>query len=75
MGKFSQFPAVSIDISKTVADRAKVPINHKQEVAYELLVLPTYYEATRSQGSRQVDCKCNEIACELSIDTKIDDLG
>jgi len=24
-------------------------------------VLLTYYEATRSQGSRQVDCKCNEI--------------
>jgi len=75
VGKFSQFPALSIDVSKTVADRAKVTINHKQEVAYEPLVLPTYYEATRSQGSRQVDCKCNEIACELSIDTKIDDLG
>ena len=25
------------------------------------LVLPTYYEATHSRGSRQVDCKCNEI--------------
>ena len=25
------------------------------------LVLPTYYEATRLRGSRQVDCKCNEI--------------
>jgi len=24
-------------------------------------VLPTYYEATHSGGSRQVDCKCNEI--------------
>jgi len=75
VGKFSQFPAVNIDISKMVADRAKVTINHKQEVAYETFVLPTYYEATCSQGSRQVDCKCNEIACELSIDTKIDDLG
>jgi len=25
------------------------------------LVLPTYYEATHSRGSRQVDCKYNEI--------------
>ena len=25
------------------------------------LVLPTYYEATHSWGSCQVDCKCNEI--------------
>jgi len=27
-----------------------------------VLLTKAYYEATRSRGSRQVDCKCNEIA-------------
>ena len=44
--KISHFLALCINISKTVADMAKVTINDLQEVTYE-----------------------------LSIDTKIDDLG
>ena len=45
MGKFSDFLALSVNISKMVADTAKVIINDEWKVA-----------------------------CELSIDTKIDDL-